>query len=508
MRIFDLPLGTPGKDKATRLAVVGSCRVHDPFEDVASAGRLERVWANPQAVTRTLGEAEQILRFTLNQIDILPEVRPFVFQSPDAVPSQRPSSSRLLQGIDLLVVEFCQIEELIYEGYFLQTDLFWQRFVSHYGAPLLPWYRMLTAGKVASKSIVEDAVQQLKIPEDEQVFVQNILMKTQMRQTDIAWARDRIASIDAMVPSERIYVSHFLVPGETESAMRSRFLCRDILSTTAIPMGNKIFDPTGVVERLGRTQALARQGQDIYHYNPQIQHVVADEIMKTADLDPSVGATAIGNSRRIQENAKRLNNFLVAAHGQRLALLGREGSGLYEHYETLLRREEIVDPAHVNDVVRVTVDLLPQYEDYHVLRAGLGEVAFLLASLGRRVVAADASAARLGAIEFGLRHLTEQQFLAEGIVKTANVLFPDISPECPTLAIATQLTAGVPSDDVEFALRELALRYQGILLIPENFVGARASWSDRDLLLDRINKHGFTHTRDLLGGRVVYCAKR
>src|SRR5262249_8928337 len=83
-----------------------------------------------------------------------------------------------------------------------------------------------------------------------------------------------------------------------------------------------------------------------------------------------------------------LNALLVTLHRSRLDSLGLEGSGLHSHYALLLERREIVAPRHVA-TVDLVLRVLPEFQTYHVLRAGLGEVAFLLSAFGRRTLAFD-----------------------------------------------------------------------------------------------------------------------
>ena len=58
MRVFDLVGDANGQRAGTSIAVIGSCRVHEPFETLANNGRAVRVWANASSATHTFGPVD------------------------------------------------------------------------------------------------------------------------------------------------------------------------------------------------------------------------------------------------------------------------------------------------------------------------------------------------------------------------------------------------------------------------------------------------------------------
>lgn len=70
MRVFDVPAGVGPNDRPVRIVVHGTCRVHDPFEAMAAAGRIVKIWANYAAVSHTFGEARQMLAHCLGHSPI------------------------------------------------------------------------------------------------------------------------------------------------------------------------------------------------------------------------------------------------------------------------------------------------------------------------------------------------------------------------------------------------------------------------------------------------------
>jgi hypothetical protein len=121
--------------------------------------------------------------------------------------------------------------------------------------------------------------------------------------------------------------------------------------------------------------------------------------------------------------ADRLNGELTELHRGRLAQLGPSASGLYAHYQVLVDRGALV--ARREAAVLYLIDAnLPPYDAYAVLRAGLGELALLLAASGRKVIAFEPDAQRRSALCAGLTHLEERGLVPPGAVTVLPTLVP------------------------------------------------------------------------------------
>ncbi|MGD9883620.1 MAG: hypothetical protein AB7U95_26255, partial [Reyranella sp.] len=147
MRVFDVPKGWRGATLPVRIAVHGSCRVHDPFEALASKGELIKVWANNYAVSYTLAEAHQMLRLSIGESEIPTYLLPFIFD--DARNALTPSGwpRDVIKDVDVFVVEVSELRQVRYREFFFQIQVFMRNFVSKYGAALLPWYRAFSLGQ-------------------------------------------------------------------------------------------------------------------------------------------------------------------------------------------------------------------------------------------------------------------------------------------------------------------------------------------------------------------------
>ena len=136
-------------------------------------------------------------------------------------------------------------------------------------------------------------------------------------------------------------------------------------------------------------------------------------------------------ARQAQLGASRqlggpLNSELVKLHRSRLEALGPRDSGLYAHYQARVEAENLISERD-----HVFVDLihskLPAYGAYAIMRAGLGELAFLIAATGRKVIACEPDRNRHAAIEEGRVRLEALGLLQPGLF----TLRADILPEGP-----------------------------------------------------------------------------
>src|SRR6185295_3168712 len=119
------------------------------------------------------------------------------------------------------------------------------------------------------------------------------------------------------------------------------------------------------------------------------------------------------------------------------------------------------------------------YDHYDVLRAGLGEIAFLLGAFVPRVAAFDPFPTRFGAIIAGRDHLNRSQYALEAHFQAANELVPDRASTTGTFAVATQL-AYTCSEKEENDLLARLEKYSGLLFDPSNLIRPRPDIADRE----------------------------
>jgi hypothetical protein len=511
MRVFDVPKGYAGIGRQLRVAVHGSCRVHDPFEALAAAGKLMKVWANHLAVSYTFGEACQALQWNLGERAIPAELLPFIVDDPTRLPAIEPQQRRVLESVDVFIVEISELRQIRYRDFFFQIQVFMRNFVSRHGAALLPWYRLFSTGRPATKDVIQEALGRLAhLDAEERAFVESILVETQLAAIDPESAKRAIATLAATCDARWLFVSHFVVPGMSGTLMLDRAKLQEILRAATAACNVDFFDPSQMVGRYGRATALANAGADIYHYNPDFQSMIGDALLLqlSATLEPDRAALELAAPNAappLQPISCALNALLTMCHRERLARLGVDGSGLHAHYALLLERCEIVGRQEL-DIAEIILRYLPAFDCYHVLRAGLGEMAFLLAVLGRRTKAFDPFAGRLQALTAGAKYLRSCGFLGEDGVDATLATVPSPSPGERTLAVATQLALTASPAEEESILKQLE-RYDAVLFLPGALVRPRDSKADEELLIDRFRRAGFVEVRDYPHLRLVYCAR-
>ncbi len=192
--------------------------------------------------------------------------------------------------------------------------------------------------------------------------------------------------------------------------------------------------------------------------------------------------------------ADRLNRELVNLHAARLVELGPTASGLYAHYERLLAQGQLIGPRE-----RAAFDLidryLPAYASYAVLRAGLGELALLLAASGRRVVACEPNPNRRGAIESGIDHLLSAGLLEPGGIGQIPTLLPADDGAPGRLGVGLDVSQYRDEPAAAAAMAQLGAM-EGLLIDPRLFLRLRAGAAERDDLIARLQRDGLALRRD------------
>lgn len=202
--------------------------------------------------------------------------------------------------------------------------------------------------------------------------------------------------------------------------------------------------------------------------------------------------------------ASKLNTALLALHRERLARLGSEGSGLYSHYETVIGRGALVGAKEAN-IAEVVLRSLPRFRQYHVLRAGLGELALLLAALELPVAAFEPNNRRREAIADGITCLSDRSLLALSDIETRADLLAGRDNN-NTLAIATELILAL-SDDGERSLLDRIASYDAVLIAPAQFLRRRKSADDKEAAIEQLRERGFSVVWNIADLDLAYCAK-
>lgn len=516
MRVFDLIDRAGARGNAARIAVIGSCRVNDLFEALADRGRAHRVWASVHATTHTLGEARQIIDCVRGDRDIPAAFQPFVF-GPDQPPPRPLPVRRLLDGVDAIVVEVCNLRQVRHPPYFFQLDHFFTHFVSKHGAPLRDWYRRFLSGEACDEDEIAQALGKLAdLSLQERGVAEAVLRNTRLQRLDREGALAGVAETIVDRGKKWLFVSHFVVPrvGGTQMADRAELI--DILGKAVARQGAAFFDPSALIARYGREAALARGGQDLFHYNPQLHETVADALLDAAHLEPRrprswwvAGAAHAAAATATQRRpavvvAERVNETLLRVHRDRVKALGIDGSGLHAHYERMLDDGAIVGEQIV-ELAELVIESLPEFDSHHVLRAGLGELAFVLAGLGMRTTAFNPEVSRFKATEAGFQALIGEEADMASRCSIGESAIPDVPSGERVLAVLPDFDLGDDHDE-ERALARLG-RYPALLVEPQRFLHPRESIDEQEAVVQRLQRLGFTKMREFPRLGLLYCER-
>ncbi len=509
MRVFDLVGNIYGQRAGTRVAVIGTCRILSPFEQLMEVGRATRVWLNHDCATDTFGEALQAIRYTRGEIDIPDAFRPLVFSLPNAH-VRSDVDRRALESVDAVFVEISDLRHISHDPFYFQANSFYREFVSKYGAPLLPWYRAFSLGLPITEELVATAMEKLADRSaGELVEIEKVLRHTTVKTTDVSSALDLLDKIVFDRAKRWILVSHFSVPGMggTQMADRSRLI--EVVQDTAVKSGVAMFDPTVILKQLGREAALASEGRDIYHYNPNIYEFVGDELLRAGGLITGTPVAGTGRevrkvSRPAAEAAEWVNSTLMQLHTERVASMGVDESGLYAHYKGLLDKGQLAGPSE-SMLGQLLLDVLPRFECYDVLRAGLGEMAFLLARLGLRVGGYEPNPNRFAAMYSGMVKFGNDDPDMMRRITIGQTVVPDVPPKSDTIGVVHHLIGFRP--DQEDGLLDQLANYDALLLDPRIFVFSRKTEQEKAAITESLRKRGFTQVREFPSHSYTYYAK-
>jgi len=218
----------------------------------------------------------------------------------------------------------------------------------------------------------------------------------------------------------------------------------------------------------------------------------------------STSAASIGPLHAAQL-VRKVDAALVELHGRRLSEFGTDGSGLFSHYAALVRGGAIlrIDEIQAFKLVR---EALPLYAGYAVLRAGLGELAFLINGAGLPVTACEPNAARVEALKAGLGQLVTSKMVDGKIFTIAPGFLPDRVDVRPLLGVATDFVFDLPLEQDQAFCRGLR-QFDGLLINPRLFIRLREQPSEQRALTAFLQSLGFAEARKFPIEQMVYFAR-
>lgn len=506
-----------------RALLLGGCSLHVPISHFLRAGGQKLVSAPLSSGGGTPGiytfdEIFQLIALYRGQIDLPPEIKLLAGVSPTFAPLPGAGS---FADVDVALVELNSPSNLHFRNYSVNYGAV----LTHVYNPLrdaspalaklaYTWYEkgVILGNRELQGETAERLIAALPDNLEHPELVVDVLRELSAQSGDVAKAMQRLRD-EVGKPIGVIIFTFGYMPDGRAVHWPKGFVERVIGAATEL--GLPVMEPWRLVQQHGVKVALK---SDLRHYSEEFLPVIADAIVSFAqEVSHAAGAAELQTLPSVvpaDEHAlvmsgtvaaDRIDRILVPLHSRRVTELGVDGSGLFDHYKRLLDSGCIAGSMGNSAFAQMIVQSLPRFDDYHVLRAGLGEFAFVLAAMGLRVRACEANGQRFGAVEAGLQSLAENApELAERLSISSDSI-PAVPSGGRILCIANHLT-GFRADQEESALDSLS-GYTAILIQPRIFLRLRESIDEREDVLQALRLRGFTFIRHYASLGIAYCAK-
>ena len=497
MIIIDLPRRLTGLPDGLRVGVFGSCRIRNPFTRMEPHDEGLVTLAMP-GLTHTAAEALQIMEFTRGLRDIPKSLSPYIFAQTE-LPSRNASIARAAVSADVYVVEVCDQRQALCGEIALQLNYLAQTFVHSRPAAMLPWYRAFGRGQPIPDEVATETLAKLEAANFElDDTLRDLVRNATLEPAHEPQLRSLLERLAAHAPGRWIVFSHFTVPGEEGRTMQDRRALAENLRQAATALDMEFVDPTIFIERFGREATLDGNGVNIYEYSEAFQESLAPH-MREMLLGGTPGASDQQSSCELVET---INARLMELHSARLAELGVDGSGLYEHFKRALERRALIGTTEQR-VVQIVLDYLPDFPLIVVAQAAIGEVALPLAAGGKQVIASDAIDHRPEAITAGAGALGAS-WPNVATMRISQEFMPDLPADqrYTALLVAYSMTH-LPSGQTEDEILAQICTYGAVLMAPVRLLRTRTA-EEQESLLTYFRAAGFTEIREYPRFGLVY----
>jgi hypothetical protein len=251
--------------RTERVGVVGSCRVHDPLKEVVRSGRGIFKWSAFNAFTHTPAEAAQHLAFCRGLLEIPEPFAPYILRQ-DKVPILEGRLPDLVESCTTFMVEMSGLEYLRCGYYVFNQDYFSQQFVRGSGMGVLDWQRNLSSTAPTPERARAALAAMAESGKAVGVATEEILCSLRSIPLTSDTYRAELAGMIHDRSKRWIFVPHFNVSEDPEKQIAKRVILHDLLKRDATALGYDFYDPTPLVARAERAQALQGDGADSYHY--------------------------------------------------------------------------------------------------------------------------------------------------------------------------------------------------------------------------------------------------
>ena len=473
-------LFAPRKEGPGPALIVGSERLRRIFLALQKESQIQILHDGLPAATPTGLQALQSVQYHTGGLNIPPSLSPYVFGT-ETLPPRGSAVGQLIDSVDTVIAEISDRRLLTVGEISLNIELFKNRFVEKLGQQGFDWLRAIAAGEPSGPAFdrffrKSKPTQQTIMP----VAVQ-LMRALKMGEESVGQLRVHLEKL-AGASKQLILVCPTILDIRDDPLQKDRMRLRTDLAAIARDIGAVLFDVDGGAERKSVDEPSVA---DAIVGAKLLDSIRARRTQRQASTGVEARAPA---AERVKEAADRtgcgaatLNAMMVDFARERLHRMGRAESGLYEHYARLAESGDIVGPwMHIAKLIHASP---PRHSRYLVLRGGLGELGFLLATSGATVDIAEPDKWRMEAMTDFHRRLHKAN-PGLGKVKFVHALVPaeeyvrSRDDLADTLVIAVHLIGA--STSLEALVASLS-QFSHILIEPRTFGRLRSESEYREV---------------------------
>jgi len=252
-------------DDLPKIAVIGTCRVHKPIEDLGDRGVISIHTGGLNFYVQSPGEIRKKISVLRNESEYVPDLFEFISDS---------DISKVPQGFDfneadIIVIEVSSTKELELEGEFLQRDRIISKFIGN-DEVRKKWWNGINRNESIGKRVRNIAEE---TPDGLNEIEENIFNKMTFKIMIKEDIKNSIRSIiNLFARKDKILlVTHI----NTRLNGSGDFMARRIGGIAAIEeiaseLGVRVFNPTAILEKIPQDILMENGGKDMHHYSKEM----------------------------------------------------------------------------------------------------------------------------------------------------------------------------------------------------------------------------------------------
>ena len=229
------------------------------------SGRGAFRWSAFNAFTHTPAEAAQHIAFCRGVLEIPEPFAQYILRQ-EKVPILDGRLPGLVASCTTFIVEMSGLEYLRCGHYVFNQDYFSQQFVRGSGTAVLEWQRNLSSTSPTAERVRAAMASLAECGKQPGVAAEEILCSLRSIPLTSDTYGTELSQMVHDASKRWIFVPHFNVSEDPGQQIAKRVVLRDLLQRHAEALGHEFYDPTPLVARAERANALQGDGVDSYHY--------------------------------------------------------------------------------------------------------------------------------------------------------------------------------------------------------------------------------------------------